>query len=133
MAGALKGCRVKGPVGLIAGYCGDKDVLGHLRILQPLVKRAWPVPIPNARSLTADRTAGLMRMAGIDEVEACASVGEAWERAARWAKEREGVVVICGSLFLAGEALAFFAERSGDPVLRERFNTRRRDENEKLK
>ncbi len=133
LAGALKACHVKNPIGLIAGFCGDKDVLGHLRTLQPLVRRAWSVPIPNARSLTPDRTAGLMRMAGIDAVDACGTLGEAWERAAAWARETDGVVVICGSLFLAGDALAFFAERNGDPESRAMFCSGRRDENERLK
>lgn len=72
-------------------------------------------------------------MAGIDAVDACGTLGEAWERAAAWARETDGVVVICGSLFLAGDALAFFAERNGDPESRAMFCSGRRDENERLK
>jgi dihydrofolate synthase/folylpolyglutamate synthase len=102
---ALKSCKVKAPIGLVAGFCGDKDVLAHLRVLAPAVKRAWGVATPNPRSLTADQTVGMMRMAGIDEADACGSVEEALDVAREWASEMQGVVLVCGSLFLAGEAL----------------------------
>ncbi len=102
---ALKGCGVKAPVGLIAGFCGDKDALGHLRTLAPVVKRAWGVAVPNPRTLTAGQTVGVMRMAGIDEADACETFQEALNLARGWASDVGGVVVVCGSLFLAGEAL----------------------------
>jgi len=102
---ALKSCRVKKPVGLVAGFCGDKDALGHLRVLAPVVKRAWGVATSNPRSLTADQTVGIMRLAGIDDARACGSVREALDAARSWAREADGVALVCGSLFLAGEAL----------------------------
>ena len=102
---ALKSCQVRAPVGLIAGFCGDKDVLTYLRVLAPAVKRAWGVATANPRSLTAEQTAGIMRMAGIDEASACGSVPEALSAARKWAAQADGVVLVCGSLFLAGEAL----------------------------
>lgn len=102
---ALKGCGVKAPVGLVAGFCGDKDALSHLRVLAPAVKRAWGVAVPNPRSLTAGETAGVMRMAGIEGVEACGGVQEALNAARAWARGADGVVLVCGSLFLAGAAL----------------------------
>ena len=122
---ALKSCHVKKPVGLVAGFCGDKDVLAHLRVLAPVVKRAWGVATSNPRSLTADRVAGVMRMAGIEPAEACVSVREALNAAQAWARESDGVVLVCGSLFLAGESL----------VILDAFPwpSDRRDENEMLK
>jgi dihydrofolate synthase/folylpolyglutamate synthase len=102
---ALKGCRVKAPLGLVAGFCGDKDALAHLRVLAPAVKRAWGVAVANPRSLTADQTVGFMRMAGIDQAAACGGVREALDAARTWARATDGVVLVCGSLFLAGEAL----------------------------
>lgn len=122
---ALKGCGVRGPLGLVAGFCGDKDVLGHLRVMAPAVRRAWGVATANPRSLTADRTAGMMRMAGIGEVSACASVGGALAEAQAWAREAGGTVVVCGSLFLAGEALVALGAYP--------WPCGRRDENEVLK
>ena len=92
-------------VGLVAGFCGDKDVAGHLRTLAPLVARAWAVPIRNDRSLAPEAVAAHMRAAGIAEAAACATVSDGLSAAAAWARETGNVVIVCGSLFLAGEAL----------------------------
>jgi dihydrofolate synthase/folylpolyglutamate synthase len=102
---ALKSCKVKKPVGLVAGFCGDKDALEHLRVMASAVRRAWGVAVPNPRSLTAEQTVGVMRMAGIDEADACESLQEALNLAREWARASDGVVVVCGSLFLAGATL----------------------------
>ena len=93
-------------IGLVAGFCGDKDIAGHLRTLAPLVARAWAVPIRNDRSLAPDAVAAHMRAAGIAAAEACATVPKGLSAAAAWARETGNAVVVCGSLFLAGEALA---------------------------
>ncbi len=105
---ALKGCGIKSGVALVAGFCGDKDILGHLRELAPVVKRAWAVAIPNARSVKAGETAGIMRVAGIGQVSACGCLAQGLNEARDWAGNYGGVVVVCGSLFLAGEALLAF-------------------------
>ena len=102
---ALNKGKAKRKVALIAGFCGDKDVLSYLRVLVSTVHCAWAVPVPNPRSLTADETAGKMRMAGIDAVQACASLLDAVAAAETWARTNDGLSVICGSLFLAGAAL----------------------------
>ena len=82
----------------ICGFCGDKDVASNLRTLREIVDVGYAVPIRNPRSLTPERTAALMREAGFREAHVCGSVEEAI------AKVPTGAVV-CGSLFLAGEAL----------------------------
>ena len=92
-------------VGLVAGFCGDKDIAGHLRTLAPLVARAWAVPIRNDRSLAPEAVAMHMRDAGIGEVAPCATVPAALASAAAWSRETGSSIVVCGSLFLAGEAL----------------------------
>ena len=96
---------VKGPVGLIAGYCGDKDVLAHLRIMSALATRGWAVPIQNARSLDPGSIAERMLMSGFSAAESCSSLEAALARACAWARVANGTLVVCGSLFLAGEAL----------------------------
>lgn len=117
---ALKACRARPPLGLVAGFCGDKDALGHLRTLAPAVKRAWAVAVPNPRTLHPDQTAGVMRMAGFSDPQACADLGSALDAAREWAAAEGGTVLVCGSLFLAGAALAAlgaypWANRRGDP------------------
>lgn len=101
---ALRRVKWKGPVALVAGFCDDKDTPGFLRLLASGVRRAWAVPIPSSRSRTAAATADLMRAAGIAQVEA-ADVPQALAAAQAWARAENGLVLICGSLFLAGQAL----------------------------
>ena len=84
---------------VICGFCGDKDVPANLEILREVADVGIAVPIRNPRSLPPERTAELMRKAGFADVRACMSVREALDAAP------DGTVV-CGSLFLAGEALA---------------------------
>ena len=106
--GATALARVLGgmaPVGLVAGFCGDKDVAGHLHTLAPHVARAWAVPIRNDRSLAPDDVVARMGTAGIADATPCATVPEALSAAAAWARETGNSVVVCGSLFLVGEAL----------------------------
>ena len=85
------------PFTLVAGFCGDKDVAEVLKILKPHVARGLAVRTNNPRSLSAAATAALMESSGIPAV-ACDSLGEALARA-------EPPTLVCGSLFLAGEAV----------------------------
>ena len=83
---------------LICGFCGDKDVDEVLSILAPIVKKGYAVRTNNPRSLSAEETAAKMRTAGIDAV-ACDSLRDAIKQASLPSS------LVCGSLFLAGEAL----------------------------
>ena len=88
-----------GSFNLVAGFCGDKDVNEILSILAPAFRRGFAVQTNNSRSLSSEETALKMRDAGIDAVP-CESVRQALDRA-------DGTPsVVCGSLFLVGEALA---------------------------
>lgn len=99
LAAALRELHLSEPLALIAGFCGDKDVGEVLSILAPFVKKGYAVRTNNPRSLSAEETAEKMRAAGIDAVASpslAAAIGSA-SSAPR--------ALICGSLFLAGEAL----------------------------
>ena len=95
-------------LGLICGFCGDKDVDEVLSILAPLVRKGFAVKTNNPRSLTAEETAAKMRAAGIDAV-ACVSLRSAIEHS-------NNRTLICGSLFLAGEALVELGAYPWGPV-----------------
>jgi len=84
---------------LVAGFCSDKDVDTVLKILSPFVARGFAVRTQNPRSLSSEETAAHMTAAAIPSVS-CRSLGEALRQA-----RSEGPVLVCGSLFLAGEAL----------------------------
>ncbi len=83
---------------LIAGFCGDKDVDAVLTILSPLINQAFAVKTNNQRSLSAEDTAKKMCDHGID-ARSVASLSEAISLSG------DMPTLICGSLFLAGEAL----------------------------
>ena len=86
---------------LVAGFCGDKDVVRVLRTLVPHVSHGFAVRTNNPRSLSAEETAAKMREAGI-AAEPCGSLAEALRKSSAISVP----VLVCGSLFLAGEALA---------------------------
>ena len=97
LAEALREERLAG-LNLIAGFCGDKDISGVLGALKPFVKHAMAVRTNNSRSLTAAETAVAMKSAGMDAAE-YTSLGDAIKAAGA------SPTLICGSLFLVGEAL----------------------------
>ena len=100
------GLRISRPTATICGFCGDKDVAANLAILREVVGDGFAVPIRNPRSLPPERTAALMREAGFRSVKACASLREAIDHA-------PSGTVVCGSLFLAGEALEILTSSKG--------------------
>ena len=97
---------------LVAGFCGDKDVDETLRILAPLVKKGIAVRTNNPRSLDPAELARKMESAGIPAIScdsihlALEKMGSVPRRTGSVTKDGAVDVLICGSLFLAGEALA---------------------------
>jgi len=92
---------------LICGFCGDKDVEDVLKILAPFVARAFAVQTNNPRSLTAAAMAEKLSVAGIPTTP-CPSLAEAISLSASPQPSTlnpRPSTLICGSLFLAGEAL----------------------------
>lgn len=99
------GLGAHGPVGMVAGFCGDKDVLAHLRIMSAIATHGWATPIRNARSLESEAVAERMYLSGFVAAHSCRNLPEALARATAWAQSCGGSLVVCGSLFLVGEAL----------------------------
>ena len=101
---------------LVFGACGDKDVETVLCELAPFVRRAFAVRTNNPRSLVPEVLAAKMRATGL-EATPCGSLKEALENAGDDAPASKTAgddapvsktlprVLVCGSLFLVGEAL----------------------------
>ena len=92
---------------LVFGACGDKDVDEVLRILRPYVRRGYAVRTANPRALEPAALAVRMRAAGIPATP-CESLADALARTRPAGAGAPGLppsVLICGSLFLAGEAI----------------------------
>ena len=100
LAAALAGEGLRG-LTLVCGFCGDKDIDETLRLLKPHVARALAVRTGNPRSVSPGALAAHLAALGIPS-EPCASLRDALSAAEK--PENAGILV-CGSLFLAGEAL----------------------------
>ena len=91
------------PLHLICGMLNTKDVTGYMAPLAPLARSLHAVSIPGeTATLSAAETATAARAAGIDAVEA-ADVGAAI--GAITATTPDARILICGSLYLAGQIL----------------------------
>jgi dihydrofolate synthase/folylpolyglutamate synthase len=100
------------PVALVLGMCADKDTPGFLRALDLPARKVWTAPLSHPRGHTPEALAALVRARGWS-VEAAHALSGALAKARIWALAEGGAVVICGSLFLAGDVLAL-REGGGD-------------------
>ena len=89
---------------LVFGACADKDVGEVLRTLAPFAARGLAVRTNNPRSLSAEDAAEMMRSAGIDAMPS-PSLREALAVRRELYADDVSETLVCGSLFLAGEAL----------------------------
>jgi dihydrofolate synthase / folylpolyglutamate synthase len=101
---ALKELAGHRPWGLITGLLRDKDALGFFKEFKGRVQICWTMTIQDERGLVAEEVSDLARRAGLDQIQA-SSWDEAWPQAMKWARDNNGLVIIAGSLYLAGEAL----------------------------
>ena len=106
LVGALKAAKAAHGVRLVCGMCADKDPASFLRVLAPVVGKAWCVPITNPRGLPPEKLAAFARGAGLREVSACATLAEGLAAARADALAAGRPVLVAGSLFLAGDVLA---------------------------
>lgn len=92
------------PTHLICGMLNTKDVAGYMRPLAAPAASLTAVAIPGEpNTLPAEVTAEAARRAGFAQVSTAGSVAEAL--AAIAATEPRARVLICGSLYLAGQVL----------------------------
>lgn len=112
---AVRECRLPEPVAAVAGFCADKDVPRALSALSGIAQAAFCVRTGNPRSMQAEETASLARAAGFGAARAAASLEEALDSARAFAGPG-GTVLVCGSLFLAGDALRAFGAAGYSPL-----------------
>ena len=97
---AERQARAPRPLALIVGILANKDAGGFFEALKTSEAAVFSVPFDGAAA-EPDALAAVARGHGLGATS-CGSVGEALERALRLGAGR---VVICGSLYLAGEVL----------------------------
>jgi dihydrofolate synthase/folylpolyglutamate synthase len=90
---------------LVLGILRDKDVRGVCEALLPIAGRILTVPVPNPRTSTPQEICKAIGQ--IAPKQECIAVRDL-PAAIRIAQSMERRALITGSLFLAGEALAYF-------------------------
>jgi dihydrofolate synthase/folylpolyglutamate synthase len=91
------------PVALVAGTLANKDAVGFFSAFKALDPMVYAVGFDADAAASAEQTASAARTAGLT-VEAAADIPNAIRRAL--ASQGAPHVLICGSLYMAGEVLA---------------------------
>jgi len=97
----------KKPVGMIASFLNDKDPRGFMMEFDRLVRRVWLVPVESERAMPVHEIR--RRMEHLAQIEEAGGLEDAIKAARAWARSEGGVVVITGSLYLAGEVLNLYS------------------------
>ncbi|WP_454718354.1 bifunctional folylpolyglutamate synthase/dihydrofolate synthase [Caulobacter segnis] len=95
------------PVALIAGILANKDATGFFGPFRGVAAKVFTVTFEGHAAATAADTAAAAELAGLRAC-ACDSVEDALDRALKL--EPTPHILICGSLYLAGEVLAMSPE-----------------------
>ena len=99
----LKPLKKKQPVVLVCGMLSDKDADAFFRWMKPVVDACVLVPLDSERNMPMERLSAAAKGAGVPAVEG--ELPDALARARKWARDRGGIVVTAGSLFLASTIL----------------------------
>lgn len=99
--------RVERPLFLISGMLKTKDPAGFFAPFQGLARHVFTVPIPDSDAAWApDALADAARAAGLSAEPAVSPMEAIRLIADGWRLERAPRILICGSLYLAGDVLA---------------------------
>ena len=91
------------PLGWIVGCSHDKDLAGIFRAWAPVMRQCWVVPLSVERGASPAELAAVAAAAGVEAGKG--ELAAAWSEALDWARREGGVVVVAGSIYLAGEVL----------------------------
>jgi dihydrofolate synthase / folylpolyglutamate synthase len=106
-------CLPRRPTVLVLGCTEDKDVAAIVGALAPLAHFVVATQSHHSRAALATAVATVAAAAGLD-TEFIPNLASALETAARRCPE-DGVVIVAGSLFLAGEALEYLGTARSSP------------------
>ena len=98
------------PVTCVMGMLADKDVDSSVALLDGMFERVYTVPVDNPRALSAEALAEKFRAAGMSAAS-FKSAEAAFDTAFEMACAENGAVLICGSLYLAGEIRPYILEK----------------------
>jgi dihydrofolate synthase/folylpolyglutamate synthase len=120
---AVRAILASRPVQLVFAAMADKDHAGMLRELVPLAAAVHLCAVDSPRAAAPEELAEVARRAGADFCSVHGNVAEALAaaRAAAAEAKPEGVVVCCGSLYLAAEVEAALRGRQAVRMPSERL------------
>ena len=96
----------------VMGMLADKDTDTAVSLMDGIAHRVYTVPVNNPRAMDAETLAEKFRAAGT-QAKAFDSARAAVDRAIELAEAESGAVIICGSLYLAGEIRPYLLEKFG--------------------
>lgn len=102
LSGAIKKFLSDKKIICIMGMLADKDIDSSLALLNGCFSSVYTVPIDNPRALSSDALAEKCRKI-FDDVTSFDNAKKAFDTAFDKAKSDGSAVVVCGSLYLAGE------------------------------
>ncbi len=94
------------PVCLLAGFLADKDAERCLAEWRGVARRLFLVRMEGARAMADAEMRAAAERAGFRDVGPPAPLSAAWNEARAWSRANGALLVIAGSLHLAGDVLA---------------------------
>lgn len=95
---------------LLMGMLSDKDSLTSSKYIEGLFSSAFTVPVSNPRTRTSEDMAEILRN-HIEDVTPCQTPFEVVDKALKKAKKENAALIICGSLYLAGEIRPYILKK----------------------
>lgn len=111
---ALKRFLPDTPIICVMGMLADKDIDSVITLLDDVFERVFTVPVNNPRSLSAEELAKKFER-HTKTVRPFASCEEAYDAAFELAICTNNAILICGSLYLAGEIRPYIHYKSSLP------------------
>lgn len=95
---------------LLMGMLADKDSLTSCGYIEGLFSSAFTVPVSNPRTRTSADMAKILGSI-LEDVTVCETPSEGFDKAFEKAKSENAALVICGSLYLAGELRPYILKK----------------------
>ena len=95
----------------VMGMLADKDCDSAISLLAPLFEAVFTVSVSNPRTLGAEKLAAKFKPY-CKNVTPCASAEKAFDLALENARQNGGAVLVCGSLYLAGELRTYMISKT---------------------
>ncbi|MBQ7809978.1 MAG: bifunctional folylpolyglutamate synthase/dihydrofolate synthase [Clostridia bacterium] len=95
---------------LLMGMLSDKDSLTSSEYIEGLFVSAFTVPVSNPRTRSAENMALILKK-HLEDVTVCNTPFEGFDKAYEKAKKENAALIICGSLYLAGELRPYILKK----------------------